>query len=173
MAVPQQLNQFIFELVAQIDDADAVLARYGVEKEEFVKLASDPQFQQQYREARKFWNSTSNVKERIAMKAAVALEDSLLTLFATANSPSAPHAARMDAIKQMSALARVDGGERAAIQAQQAGQGLGGGGPAVQISINLANATQPTEGAITIEASPVLSSNTEALTEDSLPVDAP
>jgi hypothetical protein len=155
-------NELIFELVAKIDDPKDVLARHDVTVAQLKVWKADPVFIQQFKEARAFWNSNSNTKERIVTKALAMLEDSLMGLFAIANSSGTATGARLEAVKQIAGLAKVDGGERAALAAEGALIG-GGGGPSVVIQINLDKATHG-GGSIEKEINPVVTEGTQPIT---------
>tara|TARA_R110000851_G_scaffold265570_9_gene418109 strand:- start:329 stop:814 length:486 start_codon:yes stop_codon:yes gene_type:complete len=124
-------NEFIAEMVADIDEREDVMERHGVTADVLALWVKDPLFQAAYKEMKKFWQSNSNIRERITQKSLAALEDSLVGLFSIANDGSANPTARLDAVAKLAKLAKADGGE-----ARETGAN-GAGGPSVMISINL------------------------------------
>jgi hypothetical protein len=72
-----------------------------------VKLMKDPAFQRMVKQAQGEWNAADNAKNRIQLKAQIALEETILTLFSIANDQDAPAAARVTAIKEMKSLAGI------------------------------------------------------------------
>ena len=105
--------QMVMELAAGIQPAAEVLARYEIDPVDFRQhIAKDPQFRAAFAEAKRFWNSDANAKERIAIKAQAMVEDSLLSLHTLFHDATKNPTARIDALKTMMKLARVDAGEQ-------------------------------------------------------------
>ena len=128
-------NELIMELVAKIDEPKDILERHGCTPSQLKMWMKDPRFVNQFKEARTFWDSNTNMRGRIEQKALAALEDSLVSLFSLANSADTNPTARLDAVAKIAKLAKADGGEaRADIKG-------GPGGPSVMISINLGDQT--------------------------------
>jgi hypothetical protein len=121
--------QMVAELAAKIQEPDDILDRYGVSRDEFEELKQSDVFRSAYKEAKQFWDSDANIKERIAAKAAYMLEDSLLELHGIFHDASKTGQIRMDAFKQMTVLAKVNGGE----QRDQ----VAGTGQAININIDM------------------------------------
>lgn len=103
--------QMIMELAARIQPASEILARYEIDPVTFQQISKSQQFRAAYAEAKQFWNSDSNAKERIAIKAQAMVEDSLLELHTLFHDAAKNPTARLDALKTMMKLARVDAGE--------------------------------------------------------------
>ena len=108
-------------------------------------LKSNPLFRAAYKEAKQFWESDTNSKERIAVKAQVMVEDYLLDLGRIFTNPDNNLANRLEAFNKLMKLAKVDGGE----PKQESG---GGSTQAINISIDM-GAEKVTA---TIDASPVI-----------------
>lgn len=106
--------QMVAELAAKIQEPKDILARYDVSEEEFRALSRTPAFRSAYTEAKQFWESNANARERIAVKALAMLEDSLLELHTIFHDGDKTGQVRLDAFKQMSVLAKVNGGEQKA-----------------------------------------------------------
>jgi hypothetical protein len=108
-AVPAQA---IMELASGIQPPKQILDRWLIPVTVFKEvLSKDPQFINAFREAKQFWNSDSNAKERITIKAQAMLEDSLLAVHELFHNAATNPTARMDALKTMMKLARMDAGE--------------------------------------------------------------
>ncbi len=84
-----------------------VLAAYGITPAEFAAKAQNPIFASAFREAKKFWSSDMNAPQRIRMKAAFLLEDSLLTLFNIIRQEGTGAQAKLDAIDQLTKISTV------------------------------------------------------------------
>lgn len=127
--------QFIAELAAKINEPSDILEKYGISMGEFRFLRELNSFRVAYKEAKLFWNSDANAKERIAVKAGMLVEDTLLDVFDIIKNADANLAARLDAFKQLKEIAGVDA------RAQAAGAG-GGNGQRVFIDINFGGASR-------------------------------
>lgn len=104
--------QMVMELAANIQSPAEVLDRYGVDHEVFKEvIARQPRFVAAFKEAKQFWHSDANAKERIQVKAAAMLEDSLLELHRLFHDAAKNPTARLEALKSMMKLARMDAGE--------------------------------------------------------------
>jgi hypothetical protein len=119
----------IWELVSDINPAKEVLARHGMTPNDLQKKTRNPMFRSAYQEARRLWSSELNVQERIKLKAAYLLEDSLPDLFKIIKDDSQPGSAKMIAIEQLGKLSQV------------MAQKKEGGGERHSITINVGNAT--------------------------------
>ena len=126
--------QMVMELAAGIQPAAQILARYEIDPVDFrTTISRDPQFRAAFAEAKRFWNSDTNSKERIAVKAQAMVEDSLIELYTLFHDAAKNPTARLEALKTMMKLARVDAGEPKDIPAAS--------GRAVHIHINMGNTT--------------------------------
>lgn len=118
--LPSFSANMIMELAAKIQEPKDVLARYGISAEDFKRLSANPQFKSAYREAKVFWESDANAKERITVKASALVEDSLLDLHAIFTNTT-NQSARLDAFKQLMVLAKINAGEAKDLNAGAAG----------------------------------------------------
>lgn len=121
--------QMVAELAAKIQEPADILDRYNLSAEEFKELSKTDAFKSAYKECKQFWDSDANIKERIAAKAAFMLEDSLLELHTIFHDGTKNGTIRLDAFKQMTVLAKVNGGE----QKDQ----VAGTGQAININIDM------------------------------------
>jgi len=101
-------NTLALELVARLEPASSVLARYGITPEEAERLLATPTFKAQLREAHQFWNSPENREERIRIKAAMMSEDALPEMHMLLHDGEKPMTARVDLFKTINRLAGLD-----------------------------------------------------------------
>lgn len=100
-AISQTDGRIAWELAAEITPVPEVLARYGITPADFKKKLKDPMFRIAIREAKSIWKSDLNVQQRIRMKAAFLVEDSILDVFAIIKNESQGATARLDAFKKL------------------------------------------------------------------------
>lgn len=119
-------NQLIADLVANLVPREKILQRYGLVEADLVARARNPEWQARYRQMHAVWNSDQNLKERIRTKAAYLLEDSLVPLFRII-SGSGTHAAKLQAIDQLTKISNISHNPKDEVQA--------GGGSRITINI--------------------------------------
>lgn len=125
-------SQLAVELASEISPIKEVLSRHGITPEQLRVKLTDTRFRQMLREARRVWNSDLSVKERIRVKSAVLVEDSLIRLYEIFNNGEVATPARLEAFKSMAKVAEVYEpaktgpamGERVAININLGGQTL-------------------------------------------------
>ena len=100
------------ELVSGLSNVKDVLARYGMTEEELRTLLATPGFQALLKETRGAWQSDLNAKERVKLKAALLVEDSLMSIFRVVGDKNASMTARLDAFKSLAKIASVDEPEK-------------------------------------------------------------
>lgn len=100
-------QRLIWELVANITPAKDVLARHGLTVADLKNKMRDPLWLSAFREARTFWVSNANVRERIKQKAGMLLEDSLEDLFLIIKDPNMAASLKMEATKQLGQLSQT------------------------------------------------------------------
>lgn len=105
--VEAQDAQFIWELTADITPKAEVLKRYGYTISDLRDKMRDPMFRGALSEAKKLWNSDLNVKQRVALKAAFLVEDSLIDLLRMIKSPDMPPQAKLDAFKKLAEVSQL------------------------------------------------------------------
>lgn len=100
-ALSQTDGRIAWEIAAEIADIPTILARYGLTPATFQKKLKDPMFRGAIREAKALWKSDMNVKERIRLKAAFLVEDSILDIFAIIKNEQMPVAAKLEAFEKL------------------------------------------------------------------------
>jgi hypothetical protein len=100
-AISQVDGRLAWEIAAEITPMQDLLTRYGMTAADFSKKLKDPMFRIAIREAKSIWKSDLNVQQRIRMKAAFLVEDSILDVFAILKNESHGATARLDAFKKL------------------------------------------------------------------------
>jgi hypothetical protein len=119
------------ELAAQLLPTSEVLNKFNLTKPQLKELLQNAQFKQMYLEAKAVWESGTNSKQRIAAKAAMMAEDSLLEIYGIIHDPDNGAPAKIDAFKQISTLADL----------YPKKESEGGSGEKFSITINLPEQT--------------------------------
>jgi hypothetical protein len=96
-----------YELALGLRPPLAVAADYGVDEAGLRALLDNPRFADMVREARKEWESAHNTAARIRIKARMAVEESLPTLFDVVQDPAVAGAARVNAFRELREIADV------------------------------------------------------------------
>lgn len=100
-ALSQTDGRIAWEIAAEIADVPTILTRYGITPQGFKNKLKDPMFRMAIREAKALWKSDLNVKERIRIKAAMLVEDSLLDVFAIIKNEQMPAASKLEAFEKL------------------------------------------------------------------------
>jgi hypothetical protein len=100
--------RLIWDLVSNMRPAADILRNYGLEPGDLAIKARNDMFAGAYREAQRLWKSDMNIQQRIRLKAAFLLEDSLPTLFKIVMNENATASAKLSAIEQMQKIAIVN-----------------------------------------------------------------
>src|SRR5271166_2741875 len=100
-AISQTDGRLAWELAAEITPVPVLLTRYGISLPDFKQKLKDPMFRQAIREAKSIWKSDMNVQQRIRVKAAFLVEDSILDIFAIIKNESQPAAAKLEAFEKL------------------------------------------------------------------------
>jgi hypothetical protein len=100
-AISQTDGRIAWEIAAEITPVKDILVRYGISPADFARKLKDPMFRIAIREAKSIWKSDLNVQQRIRMKAAFLVEDSILDVFAIIKNESQGATARLDAFKKL------------------------------------------------------------------------
>lgn len=106
-AITDHDARLIFDLVANMQEQSKVIARYGITAEDLAAKVRNPAWQQAYSETKKVWNSDMNTAQRIRLKAAFLLEDSLPSLWAIVRDAKASTGAKLAAIEQLTKISTV------------------------------------------------------------------
>lgn len=96
--------RLIRELVAGIDKPTDILARYGLTETDLKAKLRDKGFVAAYKEAKAFWDSSPNTRDRIRAKAGALLEDGLQDMFGILKNENMPASSRLEASKQLASL---------------------------------------------------------------------
>lgn len=113
-------QRLIWELVANISPIPDILKRHGLTVPELRAKQQDKLFASAFREAKSFWDSNPNVKERIRMKAGMLLEDSLEDILLIIKDPVMGAVHKLEATKQLGILSGA-----ATVKPDAAGGGSG------------------------------------------------
>lgn len=135
-------SHFAFELAADLHDQKDVLKRHGITQKHFKALMKSNEFLSQFEEYKREWQSPKNVKERIQMKAALAVEDGMLELYHLFKDRDKAPAARLDAFKQFVQLSGSTPGKE---------ESAGGSGFAITINVGKHAEGEVRPGSVTIE----------------------
>lgn len=100
-AISQTDGRLAWEIAAEITPMQDLLTRYGISTTDFSKKLKDPMFRTAIREAKSIWKSDLNVQQRIRVKAAFLVEDSILEIFAIIKNESQPAAAKLEAYEKL------------------------------------------------------------------------
>lgn len=97
-------QRLIIELVANISPPADVLKRHGLTLADLRAKKRDTLWVSAYKEAKAFWDSAPNVRERIRMKAGMLLEDSLEDMLLIIKDPQMSAQYKLEATKQLGVL---------------------------------------------------------------------
>ena len=100
--------RLIWDLVSNMRPAAEILKNYNLQPGDLAVKAQNELFAGAYREAQRLWKSDMNIQQRIRLKAAFLLEDSLPTLFKIVTQENATTSAKLAAIEQMQKIAIVN-----------------------------------------------------------------
>jgi hypothetical protein len=100
-AISQTDGRLAWEIAAEIAPIPDILKRYGMAPHDFKVKLKDPMFRTAIREAKSLWKSDLNVKQRIQVKAAMLVEDSLLDVFAIIKNENMPAASKLEAFEKL------------------------------------------------------------------------
>ena len=127
-AISQTDGRIAWEIAAEISDVPTICTRYGISLTDFKTKLKDPMFRTAIREAKALWKSDLNVQQRIRLKAAFLVEDSLLDVFAIIKAEHMPAAAKLEAFEKLMKTADM---------VPKAGKGDGATAAGFKISIHL------------------------------------
>lgn len=95
------------ELAVKLLPTEDILKQFGLTAEQLRDMLRDQQFRQMISQIRADWNAATNSKERVRLKAALSVEENLLTMHQIVNNTDLHPGARIDAFKQLKELADV------------------------------------------------------------------
>jgi hypothetical protein len=125
--------RLIVDLVANIRFQADVLKQYGLTDKQLAAKMLNPGFAMHFRATQAAWNSDMNAQERIRLKAAFILEDSLPDLGRIVKNPQTPVNAKLAAIESLTKISTV-----ANVPKQDTA-----GGEKHSITINIGTGKQP------------------------------
>ena len=137
--ITEQDARLAWELVANINSKADIMRRHGLTFDDFDAKLLDPSFKGMLEEYRRRWNSEMSVNQRVALKAALLTEDSLLDVYAIIKQDDSSPGQKLEAF---GALAKA--GEVGVAKKE-----TGPTGAPVQITINV-----PGRGGVTLDAVP-------------------
>jgi hypothetical protein len=135
-----------WELVANFSSIGDIMRRHGLSFDDLDAKKRDPAFATLLKQYEKHWNSELSVNQRVALKAALLTEDSLLDVYQIIKNGEASPGQKLEAF---GALAKA--GEVGVQRKDQAAAGT-----PVHININI-----PGHQGVTIDATPVEVSDAE------------
>jgi len=138
--VSQADARLAWELVSDITPVADVMRRHQLSFDEYDEKKRDPIFRAMLEQYRKQWNSELTVNQRVALKAALLTEDSLLDVYAIIKNTEASPGQKLEAF---GALAKA--GEVGALR-----KDLGAPSTPVHITINV-----PGKPGVTLDAMPL------------------
>lgn len=106
-AITDYDSSLIADLVANVRFQKDVLAQYNLTQEDLARKMLNPGFAAHYRATHAAWNSDMNAQERIRLKAAFLLEDSLPDMHKIIKNPQTPVNAKLGAIEQLTKISTV------------------------------------------------------------------
>ena len=107
------------DLASGLQTASEVFDRHGISETEARSMLRDPSFMQMVKQFAAEWSHVKNTKSRLRLKAQLALEESMLSIFkvVTGNDPAAARVAAFKELKQLAGMDEVD-------EVKSAGTGL-------------------------------------------------
>ncbi len=99
--------RLIWDLVSNMRKKSDILASYGLTITDLQAKAQNGLFASAYREAEKIWNSDMNIQQRIRLKAAFLVEDSMLTVFNVIKQEGIGINAKLEAFEKLMKLSTV------------------------------------------------------------------
>lgn len=132
-AISQTDGRIAWEIAAEISDVPTICTRYGLSMAAFRAKLADPMFRTAIREAKSLWKSDLNVQQRIRLKAAFLVEDSILDIFAIIKNEHMPAAAKLEAFEKLMKTADMT---------PKAGKGDGAAAAGFKVVIQLGDSPQ-------------------------------
>lgn len=99
--------RLIWDLVSNMRPQAEILKQYGLSAGDLAVKAQNELFASAYREAQRVWKSDMNIQQRIRLKSAFLLEDSLATLFNIIRQEGVGVTAKLAAIEQLTKISTV------------------------------------------------------------------
>lgn len=99
--------RLVWELAAEISKPAEILKRYGLTAQDLKAKTNDKMFIAALREAKNAWKSDLNVQQRVRLKAALLLEDSLVDILMIIKTPEMSAVNKLEATKQLASMGDV------------------------------------------------------------------
>src|SRR4029077_14861074 len=103
------------EIAMDILPLKDILELHKLSDEEWARISVNRPFQEHVARLAQEWNSASNTRERVRIKAATGLESELETYVRDISDPTIPLAQRVEAGKFLARLGELDGGREGAV----------------------------------------------------------
>jgi hypothetical protein len=131
--------RLIWDLVSNLRPPKDVIESYGLTLQDFEAKKGNQLFVSAYREAERVWKSDMNIQQRIRLKAAFLLEDSLLSLFNIIRQEGIGVNAKLAAIEQLTKISTVANvpKENAATEKHNITINIGGGVAPVTATVEI------------------------------------
>jgi hypothetical protein len=100
-AISHTDGRLAWEIAAEVSDVPTILVRYGISAAQFREKLKDQMFRTALREAKSLWKSDMNVQQRLRLKAAFLVEDSLLDVFKIIKNENSGAAAKLEAFEKL------------------------------------------------------------------------
>lgn len=99
--------RLIWDLVSKMRPATDVLTTYGLTPADLRAKAGNELWASAYREAEKLWTSDMNIQQRIRLKAAFLLEDSLAHVFSIVSAQGISLTNKLEAVEKLIKISTV------------------------------------------------------------------
>ena len=100
--------QLAMEIATGLCSVASLMERYDMTEAGFKRLLGIPVFQRMVRDAKAKWDADLNANERIRVKAAIALEDSIPAIYDMLHDLDNPANSRIEAAKTLGKFAKAD-----------------------------------------------------------------
>lgn len=135
--------RLIWDLVSNMRPKKDVLESYGLSVADLQAKANNGLFASAYREAEKIWKSDMNIQQRIRLKAAFLVEDSMLTVFNVIKQEGIGINAKLEAFEKLMKLSTVTNVPKDASQMEKHNItiNIGGDVPPIKVTAETASGT--------------------------------
>lgn len=103
-----ETQSLLVELAAELRPAEEIIAGYDMPLHVLQRLLQHPQFVGMLKEAKERFNSVANTADRIRLKAQLATELAMQSVYAITADPAQPAAARVSAYRALTALTGLE-----------------------------------------------------------------
>lgn len=142
----QKMSSLIRDVAQQLYEIPTILSTHGLTEDQYKIIASNEFFQRTLEQYKIEWFSGANTQKRLALEAAIALEDTMPSVVARAHKVNEP---LNDVVALLKLLAEMSGAT-----GRKDAQSPIGGTERFKIVFNLGGDTLKRESTVTIEANP-------------------